>query len=305
MYAGPYSLGQTLGRGTTGKVKLGSHRQHHLPVAIKIINKTTLEANPDAKHRVEREISILKLLKHPNIMCIYDIMQTATHIFIILELLGGGELYDYVLQRGYLQPAETFLCFHQMLMGVEYMHTMNICHRDLKLENLLLDTGHNIKIADFGMASTMPPDGMLHTSCGSPHYACPEIVKGEAYHGVQADMWSTGVILFALATGTLPFDDDSVHNLFEKIKAASYSYPRPLDATLKSVIGGLLTAMPKRRLGMSGVLQSDWYAAGLAQLPPALQVQKQQHDATINALRATNPPDPSLPPATYATTLKV
>jgi serine/threonine protein kinase len=291
MFAGPYLLGQTLGKGTTGKVKVGSHRQHHLPVAIKIISKSNLEANPDAKHRVEREISILKLLKHPNIMSIYDIMQTQTHIFIVLEHLGGGELYDYVLQRGFLPADEVFLSFHQMLMGVEYMHTMNICHRDLKLENLLLDTMGNIKLADFGMASTMPPDGMLHTSCGSPHYACPEIVRGEAYHGVQADLWSMGVILFALATGTLPFDDDSVPALFDKIKAASFRYPRALDPGLEAIIGGLLTVASPDRLDTEAILRSDWYADGEKRLPAAMVAQKQQHDATVAALRAAKTAD--------------
>eukprot|EP00670_Eutreptiella_braarudii_P019716 CAMPEP_0174369362 /NCGR_PEP_ID=MMETSP0811_2-20130205/92230_1 /TAXON_ID=73025 ORGANISM="Eutreptiella gymnastica-like, Strain CCMP1594" /NCGR_SAMPLE_ID=MMETSP0811_2 /ASSEMBLY_ACC=CAM_ASM_000667 /LENGTH=139 /DNA_ID=CAMNT_0015513733 /DNA_START=21 /DNA_END=436 /DNA_ORIENTATION=- len=137
----------------------------------------------EAKHRVEREISILKLLRHPHIMLVYDVMQTPSRIFIVLELLSGGELYEYVLQRGQLSAEEVFVFFHHTLLGVEYMHGCNICHRDLKLENLLLDARGCLKIADFGMASTMPEDGLLRTSCGSPHYACPEIVKGEMYNG--------------------------------------------------------------------------------------------------------------------------
>eukprot|EP00906_Rhabdomonas_costata_P020184 RCo029327 len=304
MFVGPYLLVPTLGKGTTGKVKLCVHQSTRRTAAVKIVRKALLEAKPGARQRLEREISILKQLRHPNVMRIYDLMQTGTHIFVVLEYLGplkytpahfkgakssstatvaggvfsippeassgagGGELFEYLLARGFLSPEEAFGLFLQLLMGVEYLHSLNICHRDLKLENLLLDRQQTVKIADFGMAEVMPANGLLRTSCGSPHYACPEIVRGEVYHGVHADLWSMGVILFALVTGSLPFDRENLRDLFEAIKAADYAFPRDLPEPLVQFIGGLLQVRGEDRLPLREMPSKSWFRKHLVGLPP-------------------------------------
>eukprot|EP01006_Ploeotia_vitrea_P031080 TRINITY_DN63394_c0_g1_i2.p1 TRINITY_DN63394_c0_g1~~TRINITY_DN63394_c0_g1_i2.p1 ORF type:complete len:504 (+),score=62.84 TRINITY_DN63394_c0_g1_i2:40-1551(+) len=269
VFAGPYTFCKTLGKGTTGKVKLAEHKQTNDKTAIKIIRKASLENNDDARHRVQREIGILKLLKHQNIMRVYDIMQTKNHLFIVLEYLSGGELYDYVVQKGKLENEELFQFFFQLVMGVEYMHSRNICHRDLKLENLLLDGDGHVKVADFGMASTMPEDGILQTSCGSPHYACPEIVKGEPYVGTQADIWSIGVILFALAT----------------IKSAQFTFPKGVDEHLRDLITRMLQVNASQRLSVELIQQHPWWQKNFIGLAPQLKVQWEQQRGLVHELK--------------------
>jgi serine/threonine protein kinase len=188
-------------------------------VAIKIINKPGVneEKAQITQLKLEREVTIMKLISHPNVLQLYDVYDSPKNLFLVMEHVEGGELFDYLVKKGRLTESEAVGFFQQIIMGVDYCHHHLICHRDLKPENLLLDKHRNVKIADFGMASLQVPATMLETSCGSPHYASPEIIKGIKYDGPSADVWSCGVILFALVTGNLPFDDENIRRLLNKV----------------------------------------------------------------------------------------
>uniref|UniRef100_A0A8C2BXK3 BR serine/threonine kinase 2b n=1 Tax=Cyprinus carpio TaxID=7962 RepID=A0A8C2BXK3_CYPCA len=195
-YVGPYRLEKTLGKGQTGLVKLGIHCVTCQKVAIKIVNREKLSESVLMK--VEREIAILKLIEHPHVLKLHDVYENKKYLYLVLEHVSGGELFDYLVKKGRLTPKEARKFFRQIISALDFCHSHSICHRDLKPENLLLDEKNNIRIADFGMASLQVGDSLLETSCGSPHYACPEVIRGEKYDGRKADVWSCGVILFAL-----------------------------------------------------------------------------------------------------------
>ncbi|KAI8068313.1 kinase-like domain-containing protein, partial [Gongronella butleri] len=204
----------------TGRVKLGVHKITGQKVAVKIISKAHLHSNSSVEKSVKREIAVMKLIKHPNIMGLIDVidLSDATNLYLILEYIEGGELFEYLISCGRLAENEARKYFQQIIFALDYCHRHLICHRDLKPENLLLDKYRNIKICDFGMASLQPQGSLLETSCGSPHYASPEIVNGIPYNGSASDLWSCGVILYALLNGHLPFDDDNMHHLLQKMQ---------------------------------------------------------------------------------------
>ncbi|OHT03607.1 CAMK family protein kinase [Tritrichomonas foetus] len=194
---GPYIITRILGEGTTGKVKLGYNKDTNQQVAIKIIPKSSFEQNKNLKNKVQREIALMRIVKHPNILQLIDVLESQRHLYIILEYAENGELFDFLVSRHSLPEELAIDFFRQMVFAIEYLHNHGICHRDLKPENILLDSSNRIKIADFGFARWVKKD-MAETSCGSPHYAAPEVVKGIPYDGRRADVWSLGVILFAL-----------------------------------------------------------------------------------------------------------
>ncbi|KAI8880668.1 Pkinase-domain-containing protein [Backusella circina FSU 941] len=217
---GDYWLGKTLGRGSSGRVKIGIHKVTGEKVAIKIISKSHLAANTSVERAVKREIAVMKLISHPNIMHLLDVidLSDSPNLYLVLEYVQGGELFEYLVSEGRLSEKEARKYFQQIILGLDYCHRHLICHRDLKPENLLLDSDKNIKIADFGMASLQPAGSLLETSCGSPHYASPEIVNGIKYDGSASDIWSCGIILYALLSGQLPFDDDNIRLLLNKMQ---------------------------------------------------------------------------------------
>ncbi|ORY33799.1 hypothetical protein BCR39DRAFT_519287 [Naematelia encephala] len=221
-------------------------------------------AEAGAKHDkavlgIEREIVIMKLIDHPNVMSLYDVWETAKELYLVLEYVEGGELFDYLVSCGRLHPDEASRYFQQIVAGVDYCHRFNICHRDLKPENLLLDAEKNIKIADFGMAALEPSDRLLETSCGSPHYASPEIVAGLSYHGAASDIWSCGVILFALLTGRLPFDDENIRVLLQKVKNGRFAMPADLPADAKDLITRMLVVDPEKRITMAEIMRHPFF----------------------------------------------
>mmetsp|Transcript_19611 Transcript_19611/g.14326 ORF Transcript_19611/g.14326 Transcript_19611/m.14326 type:complete len:170 (+) Transcript_19611:361-870(+) len=164
--------------------------------------------------RVAREIHILKLIRHPNIIQLYEILENPTELYLIMEYASGGELFDYIVEKQRVKEKEACRFFQQIIDGVEYLHKLNIVHRDLKPENLLLDQNKNIKIVDFGLSNTYKTGETLATACGSPCYAAPEMIAGKRYFGGNVDIWSCGVILFALICGHLPFEDPNTTNLY-------------------------------------------------------------------------------------------
>lgn len=172
---GPYKLEKTLGKGQTGLVKMGIHCVTGKRVAIKIVNREKLSESVLMK--VEREIAIMKLIEHPHVLGLFDVYENKKYLYLVLEHVSGGELFDYLVKKGRLTPKEARRFFRQIISALDFCHSHNICHRDLKPENLLLDDKNNIRVADFGMASLQVEGSMLETSCGSPHYACPEVIR--------------------------------------------------------------------------------------------------------------------------------
>ncbi|ODQ65358.1 Pkinase-domain-containing protein [Nadsonia fulvescens var. elongata DSM 6958] len=258
-HVGPWRLGRTLGQGSSGRVRLAKHKVTGQLAAVKIVPKSTVEGKgKDAgglPYGIEREVIIMKLIEHPNVMALYDVWENKGELYLVLEYVEGGELFDYLIRRGKLEEKEAVRYFRQIINGVDYCHRFNICHRDLKPENLLLDRHKNIKIADFGMAALETGDKMLETSCGSPHYASPEIISGKNYHGAPSDIWSCGIILFALLTGHLPFDDDNIRKLLLKVQTGKFVMPSDLSPYAKDLIWRMLRTDPETRISMDEIFQ--------------------------------------------------
>lgn len=194
---GDYVVGRTLGSGTTCKVKLAVRKETDHQVAIKIIKKTMFDSKPELQRKIRREVALMRLLNHPHLLKLEDFAESPKHLYIILEYAQNGELFDYLIKKRTLSVEQAMKFFREMIFAIEYLHTHAICHRDLKPENILLDKYNHIKIADFGFARWMKSN-IADTSCGSPHYAAPEVIRGVQYDGRCADIWSLGVILFAL-----------------------------------------------------------------------------------------------------------
>lgn len=250
---GPFRLGPVLGSGSTGLVRLGTHKETGFQVAFKIIEKQPLESKPAPWAKVKREIAVLKLIDHPNILKLYDVLETSDRLYLVLEWIKGGELFDFVIKRGKLDKELALRLLAQVISGLECCHANSICHRDLKLENLLLDEKENIKIADFGLAQCMKGGELLKTGCGSPHYASPEILLGQQYDGKKTDVWSLGVILYTLVAGRLPFDDPSLPVLLKKIIKGHYEMPMSIPFDLSDLIRRMLVLDPKKRIRMEDI----------------------------------------------------
>jgi len=264
---GQFILGKNLGIGAFGKVKLATHVVTGHKVAVKILNKAKIK-QLGMEEKVQREINILHLCTHPHIIRLYEVIDTPTDIFLVNEYVSGGELFDYIVSKGRLSADEARNFFHQIVSGVEYCHFQKIVHRDLKPENLLLDANDNIKIADFGLSNLMRDGDFLRTSCGSPNYAAPEVISGHLYAGPEVDVWSCGVILYALLCGSLPFDDESIPNLFKKIKSGMYSLPTHLSQLAKNLIPRMLEVDPMKRITIPEIRLHPWFQH---KLPPYLR----------------------------------
>jgi len=248
-------------------VKLATHCITGHKVAVKILNKAKIK-QLGMEEKVQREINILHLCTHPHIIRLYEVIDTPTDIFLVNEYVSGGELFDYIVSKGRLSADEARNFFHQIVSGVEYCHFQKIVHRDLKPENLLLDSNLNIKIADFGLSNIMRDGDFLRTSCGSPNYAAPEVISGHLYAGPEVDVWSCGVILYALLCGSLPFDDESIPNLFKKIKSGMYSLPSHLSQLARNLIPRMLEVDPMKRITIPEIRLHPWFQH---KLPPYLR----------------------------------
>ena len=220
---GDFKIGAKLGQVTFSKVCQGIHMPTGEKVAIKIMSKDQIKEKSD-KIRIEKEISIQKKLHHHNIVQQYAIIETEKSIYIISEYCSGGELFDYIVSKRKLYEVEACRIYQQLISGLEYLHKQRICHRDLKPENLLFDSRHNLKIADFGLSNDYHK-GKLSTPCGSPCYAAPEMVTGKKYSGSSVDIWSSGIVLYTMVCGFLPFEDDNQNILFGKIAKGLFSLP--------------------------------------------------------------------------------
>eukprot|EP00282_Hemiselmis_andersenii_P023070 CAMPEP_0172017050 /NCGR_PEP_ID=MMETSP1041-20130122/11354_1 /TAXON_ID=464988 /ORGANISM="Hemiselmis andersenii, Strain CCMP439" /LENGTH=412 /DNA_ID=CAMNT_0012672047 /DNA_START=86 /DNA_END=1321 /DNA_ORIENTATION=- len=278
-----YVLGKTLGIGSFGKVKLAVHKETSIKVAIKVLNKKKVQAL-DMNDKVWREINVLKLFSHPHIIRLYEVIDTPTDIYVVMEYVSGGELFDYIVAKGRLSEDEARRFFQQIVGGVEYCHKYMVVHRDLKPENLLLDANLNVKIADFGLSNMMRDGSFLKTSCGSPNYAAPEVISGHLYAGAEVDIWSCGVILYALLCGNLPFDDENIANLFKKIKGGVYTMPGYLSEGCRDLIPRMLVVDPLQRITITQLRRHAWFQVNLPDYLSSADDQPApgQNDAEVN-----------------------
>ncbi|XP_039116386.1 LOW QUALITY PROTEIN: CBL-interacting protein kinase 24-like [Dioscorea cayenensis subsp. rotundata] len=250
---GKYEVGRTIGEGTFSKVKFARNMDTGDTVAMKVLARTTI-----LKHRmVNQEISIMKIVRHPNIVRLHEVLAGEMKIYIILEFVTGGELFDKIAQQGKLHENESRKYFQQLIDAVDYCHSKGVYHRDLKPENLLLDSRGNLKVSDFGL-SALSQQGvdLLHTTCGTPNYLAPEVLSHQGYDGSAADIWSCGVILYVLMAGFLPFDEIDLPTLYRKINAAEFSYPSWFSADAKSLISRILDPNPKTRIRIEEIKES-------------------------------------------------
>lgn len=264
MRLGKYELGKLLGEGNFGKVKFAKNIETGKPFAVKILEKKKI-LNLKITDQIKREIATLKLLKHPNVVRLYEVLASKTKIYMVLEYVHGGELFDKVSSRGKLPEKEGRRLFQQLIDGVSYCHDRGVCHRDLKLENILIDGKGNIKVSDFGL-SALPQhfgsDGLLHTTCGSPNYVAPEILANRGYSGTTADVWSCGVILYVILTGYLPFDDRNLAVLYQKIARGDVQIPKWLPPGAQKMIRRILDPNPVTRATVAEIKANEWFRQG-------------------------------------------
>uniref|UniRef100_A0A7N0VE53 non-specific serine/threonine protein kinase n=1 Tax=Kalanchoe fedtschenkoi TaxID=63787 RepID=A0A7N0VE53_KALFE len=273
-----YSLRKIIGRGGFAEVKLAVHTLTGVEVAIKIIPR---KLAPESAKTVKREINILRLLVHPHIVRLYEVVVTPTEIHLVMELMKNGELYNYVVQHGgRLGEDEARRFFQQIISGVDWCHRNRIVHRDLKLENLLLDRHNNVKITDFGLSNVMRDGRFLKESCGSRDYAAPEIISGTPYAGPEVDVWSCGVILYTLLCGAFPFFGENPTIIDMKIKKGVYKCPSHMSPGAMDLISRILVVDPIARITMPEIRQHPWFQQHLlpsasplsSSLPPSVNL---------------------------------
>jgi 5'-AMP-activated protein kinase catalytic alpha subunit len=262
---GRYELGKVLGSGNYSKVKLAIDVETNTKWALKIIDKEQLQRER-MEEQLKREIAVLKQLKHPFIVGLREVMQTANHIYLVLQLVTGGELFEKIVQAKKFDEATSRRYFQQLILGLRYAHSLGIAHRDIKPENILVDDNHIVHITDFGLSNLQPKEGqgLLQTVCGTPNYVAPDVLKEKGYNGFAADAWSCGVVLFVMLAGYLPFDDPNVNALFNKIERGDYRFPRHFSEPVRDLIGKLLTVDPTKRMTLDECVQHPWFQEGLA-----------------------------------------
>ncbi|XP_054465562.1 NUAK family SNF1-like kinase 1 [Anoplopoma fimbria] len=251
-----YEVMETLGRGTYGKVKKATERASLRTVAIKSIRKERITDDLDRIH-IQREIEITASLRHYNIIRIHEVFESRDKIVIVMEYASRGELYDYIQERRRLPEPEARSIFRQITSAVHYCHKNGVVHRDLKLENILLDQDFNVKLADFGLSNHFQRGTLLQTYCGSPLYAAPEIVKGLPYTGPEVDCWALGVLLYALVYSSMPFDGASHATLTEQISQGRYHRPNP-PSDACALIDWLLAVRVDERATIEDVANHWW-----------------------------------------------
>ncbi|KRF82804.1 uncharacterized protein Dvir_GJ23554, isoform F [Drosophila virilis] len=251
-----FDIIKKLGQGTYGKVQLGINKETGQEVAIKTIKKCKIEAEADLV-RIRREVQIMSSVQHPNIIHIYEVFENREKMVLVMEFAAGGELYDYLSERKVLSEEEARRIFRQVATAVYYCHKHKICHRDLKLENILLDEQGNAKIADFGLSNVFDDQRLLGTFCGSPLYASPEIVEGTPYQGPEVDCWSLGVLLYTLVYGSMPFDGSNFKRLVKQISQGDYYEPRK-PSRASTLIREMLTVSPQKRATIEQICSHWW-----------------------------------------------
>ncbi|KAM7263138.1 hypothetical protein ACFE04_000821 [Oxalis oulophora] len=259
-----YELGRLLGQGTFAKVYHARNLQNGTSVAIKIIDKDKV-LKVGMMDQIKREISVMRLVRHPNVVQLYEVMATKSKIYFVMEYVKGGELFNKVA-KGKLKEDLARRYFQQLISAVDYCHSRGVYHRDLKPENLLLDENGNLKVSDFGLsafAESKRQDGLLHTTCGTPAYVAPEVINRKGYDGPKADIWSCGVVLFVLLAGYLPFHDSNLVEMYRKIGKAEFKYPNWFAPEVRRLLSKILDPNPNTRISMVKIMENCWFRKGL------------------------------------------
>jgi len=261
-----YELGEELGRGAFSIVVKGTNKSTKEIVAIKIIDKTKASGESDRK-RLETEVKILKQVNHPNIVGLKELFETDKNLYLVMELVTGGELFDKIVEKGSYTEHESCEIVRKILGAVSYLHSQGIAHRDLKPENLLLRGGTDteVLISDFGLSKIVSESAMMETACGTPYYVAPEVLLANGYDK-EVDLWSVGVITYLLFCGFPPFYGDSLPEVFEQIMKAEFDFPSPywdpVSQLGKDFIKKLLVVDPKKRLTAEQALEDSWITGG-------------------------------------------
>ncbi|KAL8456977.1 hypothetical protein ACS0TY_034172 [Phlomoides rotata] len=277
---GKYEMGRLLGKGTFAKVHHARNIKTAESVAIKVISKDKVKKEGEGlMEQIKREISVMRLVRHPNVVEIKEVLATKQKIFFVMEYVKGGELFAKVA-RGKLREEVARKYFQQLISAVDFCHSRGVSHRDLKPENLLLDENGDLKISDFGL-SALPEhlrnDGLLHTRCGTPAYVAPEVLRKKGYDGGKADIWSCGVILYVLLAGFLPFQDENVMKMYTKIFKAEFESPPWFSHESKRLISRLLVANPEKRITIPAIMRVPWFCRGFSR-PIAFSIEESNQE---------------------------
>lgn len=260
-----YELGRLLGQGTFAKVYFARSLRTSQGVAVKVIDKEKI-VKAGLIDQIKREVSVMRLVRHPSIVQLYEVMATKSKIYFVLEYVKGGELFDKVA-KGRLKEEVAKKYFQQLINAVDFCHSRGVCHRDLKPENLLLDENENLKVSDFGLsalAESKLQDGLLHTACGTPAYVAPEVISRKGYDGPKADTWSCGVILFVLLAGFLPFHDSNLMEMYRKIRRAEFRCPNWFSLEVRKLLAKILDPNPNTRITIARIKESSWFRRGFS-----------------------------------------
>ena len=255
---GQFIIGEEIGKGTFGVVRIATHIITGEKVAVKMLFKNKI-LEESQKKRVEREIKILKILRHKNIVQLYNVLNTSSTIYLVMEHIKGKELFEIIVRKKRLSEIECLKYYQQLISGIEYLGKIRVAHRDLKPENLLIDSNDNLKIADFGLSNIYKHNELLSTACGSPSYAAPEMLSGEKYYGLSADIWSSGIILYTMLCGRLPFEDKNNEILYKIIKEGIFKIPEFLSENAKDILQKILVVDPKKRYSISEIKNHPWF----------------------------------------------
>ena len=277
-----YTFLKTIGEGTFGKVKLALHKLTQEKVAIKILEKKKINSKKDLE-RIEKEIKYMKILNHPNIVKIYEIIEDENNFYIVMEYVPGGELFNYIVKNKRLTENEASFFYSQIIHIIQEIHKHKICHRDLKPENLLLTQNKTIKIIDFGLSNEYID--YLMTPCGSPCYASPEVIKGMKYSGLGIDLWASGIILFSMLCGYLPFDDKNNDVLFKKILKCKIEFPKNNNVIIsekaKDLILKILQLEPAKRITLDEILVHPFLVYGNKKYKEKIKMDINKQDKLI------------------------
>ncbi|KAH0465523.1 hypothetical protein IEQ34_005626 [Dendrobium chrysotoxum] len=256
-------MGRMLGQGTFAKVYYGKNIKTAQTVAIKMIDKEKV-LKLGLMDQIKREISVMRLMNHPNIVDLYEVMATKKKIYFVMEYMKGGELFNKVA-KGRLKEDVARKYFQQLITAVEFCHSRGVYHRDLKPENLLLDENGNLKISDFGLSAFVDSkrqDGLLHTTCGTPAYVAPEVIGRKGYDGAKADIWSCGVIFYVLLAGYLPFRDSNLMEMYRKIGKSEFKCPHWFPPEVRRLSSKILDPNPIRRISIEKIMEHPWFKKG-------------------------------------------
>ena len=260
---GNYELKNVLGEGSYGKVRLAENMYTGEKVAIKILDKGKIKQD-NLIENLRQEIQIMKHIEHPNVVKLYEVLSSHSKIYLVIELVHGEELFHRISREGPLEEKEARFYFQQIISAVHFCQTQHVAHRDLKLENVLVDQNGKIKISDFGLSCLFKIDSetlsMMHTTCGTINYLAPEVFSNHGYDGHLADIWSCGVILYAMLSGKLPFEDDSIPSLIAKIVSGSFELPHNASSQALDVLKQILCTDPRTRISVSKLKKHAWFA---------------------------------------------